>query len=203
MAWLRRKWPVLAVGGAALGLTIVALSGTGHAAARFCDRNGSRRLSMRQARALARKWGRKRGIPSAWILATMFVESGRDACKAGDWVRPAVGPPYPRSLGLMQVNTSAHMADLERLGFERWDMFDPDDNVAVGSWVLAKRYRQILGALGGRKPPAPMGVLVQLAYKGPAKVLSALKRGEDPRYVYGGAVLARRSNALVEAEALV
>lgn len=199
LEYLRRKWPILAVSGAVLGLAVILFVPSAHAAAARC-RRGARLLTMAEAQALARKWAKKRGIPASWILATIFVESGRDACKKGDYQKHPDGA----SIGLMQVNTVAHPDLMEKLGLSREDLFDPDKAVEIGSYILAQRAEQIMAALAGRPAPGGLGVLVQLAYKGRVpQILTQLARGEDPREIHGADVLARRSNALVQAEALV
>jgi hypothetical protein len=203
--FFRRKWPILAVSTLALGLTLVLLIPSTANAAALCRKDGARRLTMAQAQTLARKWGRIRGIPASWILATIFVESGRDACKRGDFNVRGVNYPRGASVGLMQVNTVAHPDVMEKLGLSREDLFDPDKAVELGSYILAQEYQQILAWLGGRRPPVPIGVIVQLAYKGnKPQIRTALQRGVfDAEAIHGPEVLARRSSALVEAEALV
>jgi hypothetical protein len=121
---------------------------------------------------LASTWARKRSLPIEWVLATILVESGGNARAAGD----ADG----RSAGLMQVNTVAHAQEMAAAGVTRAQMFDPATNIEWGTKYMAAFRAQIQAALGGRRSPAPLDEILRLSYKGPAAVLSALKRGEDP-----------------------
>lgn len=171
-----------------------------------CKRNRQRKLTLDQARRLAHKWGVIRGIPPAWVLGTMLAESQLKPCLEGDWITLPNGSRFARSLGLMQVNTVANAALLAQLGLKREDMFDPDKNVAVGSYLLAQYRDKIQAALAAHPRPQTLprlGVMVALAYKGYVKVVNAIRAGRDPSNVYGPAVLAHRSNALFQAEAMV
>ena len=206
MGFLRRRWPILAVSGAVIGIGAILLwPSSAGAAAAYCAKHGERRLTMDQAKAVARKWGRIRGIPPAWILGTMFVESRLDACETGDFVIRGERIPGGASVGIMQVNTVAHPDLMAKLGLTREDLFDPDKAVELGSYILNREYRRILAVLAGRRPPVPIGVIVQLGYKGNMrKILRQLQQGTfNAAQIHDPAVLARRSNALARAEALV
>jgi hypothetical protein len=120
----------------------------------------------------AATWARKRGLPLEWVLATIVVESRGNPSAAGD----ADG----RSVGLMQVNASAHAAELSAAGLTRASLFDPETNIQWGTKYLADFKRNVLTALGGRKPPIPLDMIVRLAYKGPAPVTSTLRSGGNP-----------------------
>jgi soluble lytic murein transglycosylase-like protein len=121
----------------------------------------------------AAKWARKRGLPLDWVLTTILVESGGRPTAAGD--------SDGRSVGLMQVNTVAHAAELKAAGLSRESLFDPETNIEWGTKYLAAFRADVLQALGGRSAPAPLDELVRLSYKGPAAVTGALRRGQNPR----------------------
>ncbi|MBV8721700.1 MAG: transglycosylase SLT domain-containing protein [Candidatus Eremiobacteraeota bacterium] len=108
---------------------------------------------------------RKYGVPWQWVLATIIVESSGNPRAAGD----ADG----RSVGLMQVNVVAN-------NLPRESLFDPKTNIDWGTKLMAQFVAQIRGALGGRTPPIPLDEIMRLSYKGPATVLAALRRGENP-----------------------
>lgn len=164
-----------------------------------------RYMTVRQLAPLARKWAKIRGIPASWIIATIKVESNGDACTRGDFVNKPGQLPYYRSLGLMQFNTAAHPDLMAEWGIKAVDLFDPDIAIMAGSYILARERDRIVKALQGRNPKTPVSVIVQLGYKGHMqKILRQLRAGTfDPLSIHGPAELARRSNALVEAEALV
>lgn len=138
----------------------------------------------------AQKWARRRGLPLEWVLATILVESGGNP--------HAMGDTDGRSRGLMQVNVVANAKDIGRD-----DLFDPATNIKWGTFYL-KRFRdEVLAALGGRTPPIPLDYIVRLAYKGPATVLAALQRGENPANIaWAPAALARWSAAMGRVRAL-
>lgn len=195
----RKFWPTVVITAVALGLAAVLASPSkaASALARCRKTRGKKaRISMEEARALALKWGQIRGIPASWILAAMAVESEFNPCTVGD---------QGRSLGLMQINTGAHGPELIKAGLikQYGDLFDPDTNVSVGSYILALRHQQALTALGKKTLRVPIGVAVLLAHKGPRDVMAALRRGTSLVDVYGPAVYAQRSGALEKAEALV
>jgi soluble lytic murein transglycosylase-like protein len=121
---------------------------------------------------LAAKWASKRGLPLEWVLATILVESSGNPRAAGD----ADG----RSAGLMQVNTSAHAAEMAAKRVTREMMFDPAVNIEWGTKYMAEFRANILKALGGRRPPAPLDEILRLSYKGPATVYAALRAGRNP-----------------------
>lgn len=118
------------------------------------------------------KWSTRRGVPLEWTLTTILVESSGNPHAAGD----AGG----RSVGLMQVNSVAHAAELRAAGVTREKLFDPDTNIEWGTKYLSEFRAQVLNALGSRQAPAPLDEIVRLAYKGPATVTNALRRGENP-----------------------
>ncbi len=120
----------------------------------------------------AAKWARKRGVPLDWVLTTILVESGGKPNAAGD--------SDGRSVGLMQVNAVAHAAELKAAGLTRNDLFKPETNIEWGTKYLAQFRDDVLTALGGRAPPAPLDQLVRLSYKGPAAVTSALRQKQNP-----------------------
>ncbi len=121
---------------------------------------------------LASKWGKARGLPLEWVLATIKVESGGNPRAAGD--------EGGRSVGLMQVNSVAHAGELKAAGLTRESLFDPETNVKWGTMYMADFRDKVLASLGGRPPPAPLDVLMRMAYKGPATIYAALRRGENP-----------------------
>ena len=126
--------------------------------------------------ASAWKWSRKRGVPFAWVLATIIVESGADPHSAGD----AGG----KSKGLMQVNVLAHAADLMKAGYVPNDMYKIDPGIEMGTLAMRDIYNKyVLEPSAARPTAAPKDVAMRLAYKGPATVKSAILRGEDPRAI--------------------
>jgi soluble lytic murein transglycosylase-like protein len=143
----------------------------------------------------AAKWSNKRDLPLEWVLATIIVESAGRPGAAGD----AGG----RSVGLMQVNTVAHAQELAAAGVPKSQMTDPETNIQWGTKYLAEFRAKVLAALGGRTPPAPLDLLVRMAYKGPATIYAALRRGENPvqtvSWVPAAAVTWRNAMARVTA----
>jgi hypothetical protein len=115
---------------------------------------------------------KKYGVPLQWVLATILVESSGNTRAAGDADR--------RSVGLMQVNAVAHARELAAAGLTRESLFKPKIGIDWGTKLLAGFAAQVRAALGGRSPPAPLDEITRLAYKGPAPVVNALKRGENP-----------------------
>lgn len=115
----------------------------------------------------ASKWSKARGIPLDWVLATILVESGGNPSASGD--------SDGRSVGLMQINSVAHAKEVTRE-----QLLNPDTNIAWGTKFLREFRDGVTAAAGSRPLPAPLDVLTRLAYKGPAYVYNALKRGEDP-----------------------
>lgn len=120
----------------------------------------------------AARWARHRRLPLEWVLATILVESGGNPQAAGD-----VGG---RSVGLMQVNSVAHAAELAAAGVSRSQLFVPDTNIEWGTKYLLAFKTLVEHALAGQPPPAPLDEIVRLSYKGPATVVSALKHGTNP-----------------------
>lgn len=113
----------------------------------------------------AYKWSKRYGMPFDWVLNTISVESGGNPNAAGD----AGG----KSVGLMQVNTEAHPVTREQMRV-------PDLNIQWGTKLMRQFRDDLLAALGGRHPPAPLDVLTRLAYKGPSSVNAVLRRGDNP-----------------------
>ncbi len=120
----------------------------------------------------ASKWARARGIPLDWVLATILVETEGNPRASGD----ADG----RSRGLMQVNVVAHAAELRAAGVPPDALYDGATNIEWGTRYLREFRDSVLAAAGKRPLPAPLDVLTRLAYKGPAAVYSALRRGQNP-----------------------
>lgn len=115
----------------------------------------------------AKKWSALYGVPFEWVLATIIVESGGKPNVRGD----ADG----RSVGLMQVNVVANAKDVTLA-----QMLDPDQNIKWGTKYLKDYTDKVEEALAGRTPPIPLSWIVRLYYKGPATVLSALHKGQNP-----------------------
>lgn len=122
--------------------------------------------------ASAKRWARARGLPTAWVLATILVESEG---KVG-----AVGDEGGRSVGLMQVNTSAHADEMRAAGVTRSALFGIDKNIEWGTKVMKDIYDEVRAAIAQRPTPAPIDIVTRLAYKGPKTVIGAIKRGQNP-----------------------
>lgn len=152
---------------AAAGSLVLVFSSTASAAPRRAAKLPSDIVKI------AKKWAAARGLPPNWVLATIVVESGGNPNLVGD--------SGGRSIGLMQVNSIAHADRLAAAGVTREMLFDPDTNVKWGTLLLREVYDQVKKALVGRTPPAPIDVIVRLAYKGPTPVIQALQSGRDPR----------------------
>jgi len=122
--------------------------------------------------ALAAKWAKARGLPLLWVLTTIKVESGGNPNITGD---------QGRSIGLMQINTApdANGPLVKSLGLTPKDLFDPNTNIMVGTLLMRKAYDGVIAALGGRRPPADLGLLTRLAYWSPALKVT-LARGGNP-----------------------
>jgi hypothetical protein len=141
------------------------------------------------------KWAKRRSVPLEWVLSTIIVESRGNPHAAGD----ADG----RSAGLMQVNTAAHAAELAAARLSRESMFNPDTNIEWGTKYMAQFRAEILRALAGRTPPAPLDEILRLSYKGPAAVLSLLRAGRDPRTLsWAPDALANWRSAMAQVTAL-
>ena len=117
------------------------------------------------------RWGRKRGLPLEWILATILVESSGKATAVGDG---------GKSIGLMQVNAAAHGAELAAAGLTADNLFDVGTNIEWGTKYMHEFRQKILSLLGGKAPPIPIDEILRLSYKGPATVYAALKAGRNP-----------------------
>lgn len=120
-------------------------------------------------------FSRKRGLPFAWVLATILVESGGHAGERGD----AGG----ESVGLMQVNTNAHAKEIAAAGLTPEALLDPTTNVDWGTRVYADIYGKVKAAMaspGGRQVKTGIDVSTRLAYKNPSVVTNAIRRGEEP-----------------------
>lgn len=122
---------------------------------------------------IATKWATYYGLPLTWVLATIKVESRGKTMEVGDG---------GVSIGLMQINTSpaAHADLLKAWGLTREDLFNPDTNVKVGTYLLRQAYDNVVKALNGRTAPTDLGTLTRLAYWGPAATLGRLRKGENP-----------------------
>ncbi len=120
----------------------------------------------------AAKWAGDRGVPLDWVIATILVESSGNPKASGD--------SDGRSRGLMQVNHIAHAAELKAAGVAPEQLFDPIVNIEWGTKYLREFRDAVTAAAGARPLPAPLDVLTRLAYKGPAAVYSALRKGQNP-----------------------
>jgi hypothetical protein len=120
-------------------------------------------------------FSRKRGLPFAWVLATILVESGGRADERGD----AGG----ESVGLMQVNTHAHAKEIAAAGLTPEALLNPTTNVDWGTRVYADIYNKVKAAMassGGQRVKTGIDVSTRLAYKNPSVVTNAIRRGEEP-----------------------
>lgn len=147
--------------------------------------------------ALIRKWAATRKLPVNWVRNAVWRESrGRadvptryvDAAKAKQ-----LGQRQEFSVGLMQVNVLAQRSTLASVfNITGTDaqieaaLRDPDTNIAVGTYLMRQAYDSVLKALAGKKPPAPLDVLVRAYYVNPALTIEAIKAGRDPRKGTGG-----------------
>jgi hypothetical protein len=122
--------------------------------------------------ASAKRWARHRGLPVPWVLATILVESEG---KVG-----AVGDEGGRSVGLMQVNTVAHAAEMQAAGVTRSAMFGIDKNIEWGTAVLKDVHDKVKKALAAHPTAVPVDIATRLAYKGPKTVLNAITSGQNP-----------------------
>lgn len=120
----------------------------------------------------ARKWSTWYRVPLEWVLATILVESGGKPNSRGD----ADG----RSIGLMQVNSVAHAAELAQAGLTATSLLNPSTNIEWGTKYLRQFKDDVEDALGGRTPSIPLSWIVRLYYKGPSTVTSVLKKGGNP-----------------------
>lgn len=135
--------------------------------------------------ASAKKWSKFYGVPYRWVLATIWIES-RGNPKAMRRERDG-----DVSAGLMQVKAGAQAERLRRHGLTTADLSDPDTNIMVGTEIMLDYARIIRRALAGRPEPAPMDVLLRLAYNwGIGNVSRELKAGRDPRRAMPAKVVA-------------
>lgn len=110
--------------------------------------------------ALAAKWASFYDIPLQWVLATILAESGGNANAVGDYHVD----PQGASIGLMQVNSTAHGSALAAQGLSRQSLFDPDINIQWGTKILRKCVDRVRTALAGR--PGDVGLMARLCYTG-------------------------------------
>lgn len=123
--------------------------------------------------ASARRWARARGLPTAWVLATILVESGGKIGAAGD--------DGGRSVGLMQVNTVAHAKEMQAAGVTRAAMFGIDKNIEWGTKVLKAVYDDVKAALAATPVPVPVDIATRLAYKSGSKpIVDVIQQGRNP-----------------------
>lgn len=122
--------------------------------------------------ALAKKYAKIRDLPVLWILTTIVVESAGKAKAVGD---------NGKSYGLMQINRVAHADLLKTLRVTDQQLFDPEINIAIGTYLMRLFLNDILAVLADHPSAAPLDVILRLSYKGPAYVMTALKAGRDPR----------------------
>lgn len=129
-------------------------------------------------------------IPPCWLQATAELESS--------W-RPSVTGDDGRSIGLVQVNYAAQINLLREMGYsdlgpngeilgtrepKKEDLLDPIYSLQVGARILKDLKTRALKMLAKKSNKANLGQIVRSAYKGPAKVWTALEMGVDVRTVY-------------------
>ncbi len=90
---------------------------------------------------LAAKWAAARGLPLDWVLATILVESGGNPNTVGDYHIDPKGA----SIGLMQINSVAHAAELAAAGLTRESLFNPDTNIEWGTKILRACFDRVRG----------------------------------------------------------
>lgn len=146
---------------------------------------------------IAEYWAAYYGVPVAWVLATIKIESNGDPNETGDFQLH----PQGASVGLMQVNSVAHADRLRRHGMNRESLFDPNNGVQIGTEILRESLDKIQQALLRYSTVAPLHNLVTLDYQG-QRVRTALARGEDPRLLNSRRIT-RWNNALAQGQALV
>lgn len=144
-----------------------------------------------------RKWAKARGIPVAWVVATIKVESG------GDPASVAWRPPKETSYGLMQINTLVYGDRFKVSGPEL--IANPDKSIEIGTLLMRERLDKIKQILGNRKPPIPIDQILRISYPGPEYLYSALRAGRDPRTAYKGAMntVANWEQALAQTRSIV
>lgn len=126
---------------------------------------------------LARYWAGARGLPVAWVLATIEVESGGKAGAVGDQHLEG------GSVGLMQINWHAHGQEIQSHGLTREDLYTPNVNIDWGTKILASSLASARAAIGETGSEIPEDELMRLRYKG-VPILNKLRAGEDPRVGY-------------------
>jgi hypothetical protein len=148
--------------------------------------------------AIANKYAALRQLPLAWVLATILNESSGNPGAVGD---------QGRSIGLMQVNADAHASRLAGQGLTKDSLFDPEINIRIGTEIMAEFYKSLMTALAGRQPPADIGVLLRLMYRGPSLVLKAIRenppRNPTPTFPGGPASEVAWNSALNRVSAIV
>jgi soluble lytic murein transglycosylase-like protein len=120
------------------------------------------------------KWSRVRGLPFAWVLATIIVESGGNPRSQGD----AGG----KSKGLMQVNTEVHAKDKDWIaaGVHPDDMFNIDKGVEWGTKVMKEILGELDDVLKSHHVKTSRDVSLRLSYKGPSTVKKTIIAGREP-----------------------
>lgn len=109
---------------------------------------------------LATKWARAYGVPLQWVLTTILVESKGNPNAVGDYHVDPKGA----SIGLMQINSKAHAAELAAAGLTRESLFNPDTNIEWGTKILRKCVDRVTASLAGRA--GDIGLLARLCYTG-------------------------------------
>ena len=201
-AWLRRLPPWVAPAGLsvlALGAFVAALASTNTRVRRPGEITPA-------IYSLALKWAQARGLPAAWVLATILAESSGRTQAEGDCTKDGIQLAECRSVGLMQVNWAAHGPRLQQLGIaaSRDALFSPAANIEAGTLLLREAYNAVKSALAVRASSVPLDMLVRYAYTGPALAVSAINRGVDPADVYKNSarLMATWNRALTRAQGL-
>lgn len=146
---------------------------------------------------LVRKWAKARGLPVAWVVATIKVESG------GNPAAMNYRPPIETSYGLMQINTIPYG---ERFGVTGPELIaNPGKSIEIGTLLMRERLDKIKSILKGRTPPIPLDQILRISYPGPEYLYAALRAGRDPRTAYVGAMntVANWQEALATTRAIV
>jgi hypothetical protein len=113
--------------------------------------------------ALAAKWAAYYNVPLQWVLATILAESGGNPNAVGDYHVLPEGA----SIGLMQVNWRAHGPSLQKQGYMRESLFNPDLNIQWGTKILRSCVDRAQAALAGRA--GDVGLMARLCYTGALK----------------------------------
>lgn len=134
--------------------------------------------------ALAKKWAAYFNVPWQWVLATILVESGGKASAVNPLDRGT-------SVGLMQVNMSAHADLLRSVGINPDPasaaavaaLQAPDVNIKLGTKILRAKYDLLARDLTEHGVAAPpyIDAVVRLLYRGVPGTLPAVRAGQDPR----------------------